>query len=117
MSGVRMWSPEDRTGGPIDSVFDDLRLQFRDLVIERLVGTYPADDDNVFWLSLGRAPALRGEETVQVDTYPEGRPPFLLEGERELAEHVTTEDSNEAFSQIAGWLRRRSTEDYGVLEC
>lgn len=110
MAGARAWAGPDRTGGPIDEVFAGLRGEFRDLVIERLVGTYPADDDNVFWLSLGPSPRFRGGESVQVDTGTDGWPPFLLEGERERSEYVETSDAPEALAILVNWLRRRAGE-------
>ena len=108
MAGARVWSADDRTGGPIDEVFTDLRREFPDLVIERLVGTYLADDDNVFWLCIGPPQSLRGKESVQVDTKPGGRPPFLLEGERHVGEHVEMRDASDARPVLMEWLRRRS---------
>lgn len=108
MAGARTWSADDRTGGPVDDVFTGLRQKFSDLVIERLVGTYPADDDNVFWLSIGPSPRLQGEESVQLDTNADGRPPFLLEGEQHVGEYVETHDVQEALAVLKEWLRRRS---------
>jgi hypothetical protein len=109
MSGGRLWSSGDRTGGPLDRVFDSLRHDFPALVVERLVGSLPADDDNVFWLSIapGASPPLLGPETIQVDTNVQGRPPFVIEGDRQLGEYVTTSDPDDALLRIADWLRRR----------
>src|SRR6266480_2683470 len=104
MAGARAWTSDDRTGGPIDEMFARLRSEFRELVIERLVGTYPADDDNVFWLSLGPSPRFRGGESVQLDTWPDGRPPFLLEGEQQRGEYVKTSDPLEALAILVKWL-------------
>ena len=56
----------------MDGVFDDIRAVLPDLVVERLVGTWPADDDNVFWL-------CRGGMEVQIDTHEAGQPPFVVE--------------------------------------
>jgi hypothetical protein len=108
MAGARPWTPDDRTGGPIDEVFAGLRAEFRVLVIERFVGTYPAADDNVFWLSLGPSPRFRGGESVQVDTWPDGRPPFLLEGERQRGEYLETSDAPQVLATLVDWLRRRA---------
>lgn len=44
------------------------------MVVERLVGTWPADDDNVFWLN-------RGGTEVQIDTHEGGQPPFIVESD------------------------------------
>jgi hypothetical protein len=38
------------------------------------VGTYPADDDNVFWVE-------RAGVEVQIDTAPGGAPPFVVESD------------------------------------
>lgn len=116
MAGARVWSADDCTGGPIDEVFAGLRREFPDLAIERLVGTHPADDDNVFWISVRLSPRFRGWESVQVDTYPGGRPPFLLEGDRHLLEgdrkideYVNVGDPTDALLILTERLRRRST--------
>jgi hypothetical protein len=109
MAGARMWGARDRTGGPIDEVFADLRGEFPDLVIERLVGTYPADDDNVFWLSIGPSLRFRGKESLQVDTYPGGRPPFLMEGERQRGEYSEAKNAPDALALLRNWLQRRAT--------
>jgi hypothetical protein len=39
-----------------------------------MVGTHPADDDNVFWVQ-------RAGVEVQVDTWPGGAAPFIVEGD------------------------------------
>lgn len=58
----------------MDGVFDDIRAAWPDLVVERLVGTWPADDDNVFWLT-------RSGPEVQIDTHEDGQPPFIVESD------------------------------------
>jgi hypothetical protein len=68
------WTAADRTGGPVDKVFDQLRDRVPGLVIERLRVAHPADDDNVFFIG-----NQRGLDRVQVDTCPAGEPPFLIE--------------------------------------
>lgn len=109
-SGARQWMATDRTGGPIDEVFDGLRAEFPGLVIERLVMPYPADDSNVYWLTIGpQPPGPRSRETVQVDTGEDGSIPFFLEGERDSGELVETDDPKSALSLLAQWLRRRRT--------
>jgi len=107
-SGARQWMETDRTGGPIDEVFDGLRPEFPNLVIERLVMPHAADDTNVYWLTIGPQPlGPRGRETVQVDTGEDGSIPFFLEGDRENGELVETDDPLAAGSLLAQWLRRR----------
>lgn len=109
-SGARRWTETDRTGGPIDEVFDGLRPEFPNLVIERLEMPHPGDDTNVYWLTIGpQPPGPRGRETVQVDTGEDGSIPFFLEGEREIGELVETDDPDAARSLLAQWLRRRPT--------
>jgi hypothetical protein len=109
-SGSRQWMETDRTGGPIDEVFDGLRAEFPNLVIERLVMPYPADDANVYWLTIGpQPPGPRSRESVQVDTGENGNIPFFLEGERDSGELVETDDPKAARSLLAQWLRRRPT--------
>jgi hypothetical protein len=110
MAGARTWKADDRTGGPIDEIFAGLRAEFRDLVIERLLDTYPTDDDNVFWLSLGSSPRFRGGESAQVDTETDGRPPFLLEGEQQRGEYMEATNPSEALGILVNWLRRRAGE-------
>ena len=43
--------------------------------VSRFVGTYPADDDNVYWVR-------RGSLEVQIDTGEAGAQPFTIEGDR-----------------------------------
>ena len=45
-----------------------------DATVTRLVGTHPADDDNVLWVE-------RLGVEVQIDTGPGGAPPFTVEGD------------------------------------
>ncbi|MBV1856608.1 hypothetical protein [Catellatospora tritici] len=79
MSGRRLntrpWSPENRTGGPVDDLLDGVRARFPRLVVERLVLAHAGDDDNVYFL--GDAEHF---DRVQVDTHPGGNAPFLVEG-------------------------------------
>jgi hypothetical protein len=64
----------DPTGGPVDQVFDQLRRLVPDLIVERLRVTHPGDDDNLWFIGDGQ-----GRDRVQIETYPGGRPPFLIE--------------------------------------
>jgi hypothetical protein len=109
MMGARIWAASDRTGGPLDELFDGLRSEFPPLVIERLVMPHPGDDDNVYWLTIGPPPRLHGPETVQVDTGEGGSAPFSLEGERKDGEMAETSDPAAARSLLATWLHRRVT--------
>jgi hypothetical protein len=69
---------------------------------------HPADDTNVYWLTIGPQPlGPRSRETVQVDAGENGSIPFFLEGERDNGELVETDDPNAARSLLVQWLRRR----------
>ncbi len=72
MAGSRAWSATDRTDGRVDELFDMVRARFPDAQIQRLVGTLPADDDNVYWVT-------RLGVQVQVDTHEHGRLPLLIQ--------------------------------------
>jgi hypothetical protein len=90
------WGPGDLTGGPIDEVFNALRRSFSDIRIEHLSVTHPADDDNVWFISRMGA----GIE-LQIDSMPNGAPPFLLESDSGRAR---TEDASEAIQRLTEWL-------------
>jgi hypothetical protein len=72
MSSARPWTAEDRTGGELDELLALVRSHVPAVEIERFVGTYPADDDNVYWVR------HLGTE-VQIDTQEGGRLPFSIE--------------------------------------
>jgi hypothetical protein len=90
------WGPADTTGGPLDEVFDFLRAVFPELRIERISLTRPADDNNVWYLS------LRGSREVQLDSAPNGEPPFLIESD--FARERTNETAR-AVEILTEWLR------------
>jgi hypothetical protein len=91
----RPWTGADRTGGPVDEVFDQLRRHVPGLTVERLEATHPADDDNVYFIG-----DEHGPDRIQLDTAPGGQPLFLIEnGDR----HQTSETA-EAALIIRGWL-------------
>lgn len=96
----RLWAFTDRTGGPVDDLFDQLRQHVPDLIVERLEVTHPGDDDNVYFL--GNA---AGFDLVQLDTGPEGRPPFLIEA----TQRIETHDLAEAVGTIRAWLSSTAT--------
>jgi hypothetical protein len=91
----RPWGPNDRTGGALDRLVDELRGGIDGLVVERLVAKYPADDDNVFFLRVGPGS----------DTHPHGQPPFHLESD--LHGPVQTADVAEAVAIASAWLQGR----------
>jgi hypothetical protein len=91
----RSWQPADRTGGPLDEIFDDLRHHLPDLLIDRLVMAHAGDDDNVYFLGTPTRPDL-----VQIDTDPDGQPPFIIEADQRL----TTPDPVRAAATMRTWL-------------
>jgi hypothetical protein len=92
-----LWGPDQRTGGSLDGVLDELRRRVPRLVVERLVVSHPADDDNVFFIG-----DQDGRARVQVDTWPGGQPPFLIED----TERAETGDPREAVGLICAGLDR-----------
>jgi hypothetical protein len=94
---AKPWLPADRTGGPLDDVLDRVRHNNPDLVVQRLLTTHPADDDNVYFLGDDHEPSQ-----VQVDTAEHGEPPFVLESGIQRRE---TSDPAEASTIISAWLR------------
>lgn len=86
------WGPDDRTGGPLDAVFDELRQRISGLVVERLVVHRDTDDDNVFFVGDETA----GLDRIQVDTAPGGGPPFVIED----GERIETSEANQAVGII-----------------
>lgn len=94
MAGSRSWGSADLTTGPFDEILHRVRAAVPELRIERLVSTWPADDDNVYWLQHA------GLE-VQVDTPPDGKLPVLVETNSSRVEAGTVEA---AASLIIGLL-------------
>ena len=92
----RPWQAADRTGGPLDGLLDALRRQHPDLVVERLGRTHPGDDDDVYFLGLGRRTTI-----VQLDTGPGGQPPFTVEAD----DRVDTSEPAEALAAIHDRLK------------
>jgi len=65
------------------------------VIIERLAVTNPVDDDNVYFV--GDESAV---DRVQVDTGPDGQPPFLIEAD----DRVVTSEVAEAVATVVAWL-------------
>ena len=82
----------------VEAIFDELRAQLPSVVIERIRVKWPADDDNVWFIS-SDTPV-----SVQVDTYPGGHAPFLIEGGQPNQRRETS-DVHEAVGLILDWLR------------
>jgi hypothetical protein len=91
----RPWTGADRTGGPVDEVFDQLRRHIPGLIVERLEATHPGDDDNVYFIG-----DEHGPDRIQLDTAPGGQPYFLIENG---GRHQTSE-TTEAAVIIRSWL-------------
>ncbi|MFD3471338.1 hypothetical protein ACFWWM_34300 [Streptomyces sp. NPDC058682] len=90
------WGPSDVTGGPLDEVLAALRGIFPDLRVERLSVTWPADDDNVWFIS------REGGAEMQLDSHENGQLPFLLESD---ISRVEVDDAGLAVETLTAWLR------------
>jgi hypothetical protein len=97
----RPWTGADRTAGPVDEVFDQLRRHIPGLIAERLEATHPADDDNVYFIG-----DEHGPDRIQLDTAPGGQPLFYIENG---GRHKTSEAA-EAAAIIRSWLEHSRTE-------
>jgi hypothetical protein len=93
----RPWTAQDRTGGPLDELLDQLRSRIPGLTVERLQVTHPADDDNVYFIG-----DTHGPDRIQLDTAPDGQPPFCIENGGRL----DTPQASEAASIIASYLEQ-----------
>jgi hypothetical protein len=97
VAGSRPWTSADHTGGPLDDILDFVRFSFPDAVVVRLVGTLPADDDNVFWVQ-------RPGVEVKIDNAPGGSPPFAVEGAA-FGSRLDTDDAQAAMDHLEHLLR------------
>lgn len=93
----RPWTASDRTGGPLDELLDELRSRMPRFTVERLEVTHRADDDNVYFID-----DQYGTDPVQLDTAPDGQPPFYIENG---GRHQTPEVA-EAVSIIGNCLEQ-----------
>jgi hypothetical protein len=96
MKGIS-WGPSDLTGGPVDQISMSLRSSYPDVQVERLSVTHAGDDDNVWYIS---RPTCNVE--LQLDSMPNGLPPFLLESD---TVRERTDDVREAVELLTDWLR------------
>ncbi len=95
MAGSRSWGAADITSGPFDEVLHKVRAAIPDLRVERLVGTWPGDDDNLYWLQHA------GIE-VRVGTHPGGRLPVLVETDNIRLEPGTVEAAASLIIDLLG---------------
>ena len=80
----------------IDVVLDDVRIRLPGVDVERLKVRWPSDDDNLWYIR------WNGRE-VQIESRPEGRAPFLIEGDGQ-SHRSETSDRMEAVDTIVEWL-------------
>lgn len=91
----RPWSANNRTGGPLDQVLDELRGHVPHLIVEGLQQPHPGDGDNVYFIG-----DPSGLDRVQLDTAPGAQPTFVLEAQQRLG----TTDPTHAATTIRTWL-------------
>jgi hypothetical protein len=84
----------------IERLFDELRARLPDVEIERVKVKWPADDDNLWYIRSG------GDSEVQIGCRPEGRGPFLIEGD-DPRQRVEAAHADEAVDAILEWLTPR----------
>jgi hypothetical protein len=97
MNRGRPWGASDRTGGPVDEVFDQLRERVPGVIVERLEVMNRADDDNVYFIG-----SEHGLDLIQLDTTDGGQPPFLIEN----GGRYQTAETSEAATIIVSWLEQ-----------
>lgn len=81
----------------IDDVLAAVRARVSGAEVSRLAVTHSADDDNV-WLIR----SSDGGVEVQIDSHPDGKPPFYLETDHHG--QITATTAREAAAIIEGWL-------------
>ena len=82
---------------PIDEVLASVRARVAGVQVSRLAVTHRADDDNVWFIRTSA-----GAAEVQVDSHPNGEPPFLIETDQHR--QVTVLTVREAIDVIEHWL-------------
>jgi hypothetical protein len=88
---------------PVDELISRVQDALPGAKCERLTVTHAADDDNIWWIWIGPGPREVGVRSVQIDTAPEGQPPFFLEGDDE-GQRLSTDDTAEAAAVVIRWL-------------
>ena len=66
------------------------------MTIDRLLVKYPADDNNLWFIKTEA-------DEVQIESHPDGRPPFLIEGDSPNQRRETAE-LDDAVGTILAWL-------------
>ena len=84
--------------GPVGLIVAAVRQVFPDLEVRRLAVTHAGDENNVWFIT---RPASSVE--LQLDSMPDGAPPFLLESD---ANRDRTSDAEEAAHLMISWLRQ-----------
>jgi hypothetical protein len=82
---------------PIDAVLASVQRAVAGAQVSRLAVTHPADDDNVWFIG-----TASGKAEVQIDSHPNGQPPFLIEIDQQRP--VTALTVGEAVDVIERWL-------------
>jgi hypothetical protein len=82
---------------PIDAVLAAVRARVADARVSRLGVTHPVDDDNVWFIQ-----TASGAAEVQIDSRPNGQPPFLIETDQHR--QVTAVTVEEAIDVVERWL-------------
>jgi hypothetical protein len=85
--------------GPVDEVLVAVARRRPEVRIARIWVSHPADDDNLWEFFL---PEIR-YSTVQIETHPDGRPPYLIEGNGDR-QRLETSSVQEAVDVILSWL-------------
>lgn len=83
---------------PIEAVLGAVCARVRGVRIDRLTTKHPADDDNLWFIS--RSP---DELKVQIESHPDGQPPFQIEGDGH-GQRVEVATVDEAIRVIQAWL-------------
>ena len=86
-----------RVSTPIEAVLAAVRASVGGVRVDRLAVTHLADDDNVWFIRTSG-----GAEEVQIDSHPNGQPPFFIETDQHR--QVTALTVREAIEVIERWL-------------
>ena len=88
-----------RVTAPIEAVLGAVCARVPGVRVDRLTVTHPVDDDNLWFIRRSLAgPA------VQIESRPEGQPPFLIESDGH-DRRLWAAKADEAIEVIQEWLR------------